>query len=122
MLRYRYVSWLRGDTLQPGENGRKTSQIKASFLRNVRVGVEGDVCNRVASGGEEVVGFQVAIHDTQCVVPELLSGLERSLPFLCHLDVEDMKPGAGYGDVGLVGVLLEEHPLQRTRLPEMIVR
>src|SRR5215211_6675653 len=110
MLRYRYVSWLRGDTLQPGENGGITSQIEASFIRDVRVSVEGDVRNRVAPTGEEVVGFEVALHDTQRVVPELLSGFERSLPFLCHLDVGDMKPGAGHGDVRLVGVLLDVLP------------
>src|SRR5215213_770081 len=107
VLRYRYVSWLRGDTLQPGENGGKTSQIESSFIRDVRVSVEGDVRNRVAPTGEEVVVFQVALHDTQRVVPALLSGFERSLPFLCHLDVEDVKPGAGHGDVGLVSVLLD---------------
>src|SRR5215211_6451573 len=107
VLRYRYVSCLRKDTLQPGENGRKTSQIKASFIRYVRVSEEGDVRNRVAPPGEEVVGFQVALHDPKGIVPALLSGLERSLPFLCHLDVEDVKPGAGHGDVGLVSVLLD---------------
>jgi hypothetical protein len=56
------------------------------------------------------------------VVPEHSFGLQGDPPFFRHLHVEDVKPGAGHGDVRLVVVLLEEHPPQRLRPVKPVVR
>jgi hypothetical protein len=88
----------------------------------VGVSVEGEVRHGAAPTDEEVVALQGLLHDTERVVPELSLGLEGGPAFFRHLRVENVKPGARHGNVRLVAVLLEEHPLQRTRPSEAIVR
>src|SRR5215212_8190202 len=121
-LGYRYVSRLRRDALQPRADCREVLEIEAPLVRDVGVGVEGDVRYRVTPPDEELPALQMLLHDPERVVAELLFDLEGTLAIFGHLRVEDVKPGTGNGDVWLVAVLLEEHPPQRLRLARPVVR
>jgi hypothetical protein len=89
----------------------KASEVEASFIRDVGVGIESDVGDGVALPYEEAASLEVPLHDAKSVVTESALLLQRSLTLIGHLDaVRD--PGPYHGDVWLVVVLLEEHPLQ----------
>src|SRR3712207_1119834 len=71
--------------------------------------LEGDVGDRVAVADDEVAVFKVPLHDPEGGVPEPPLRLERRAALLGHREVVG-DPVPRRGDVGLVGVLLEEHP------------
>jgi hypothetical protein len=106
-LGYQYVTRLRRDALQPHADRREVLKIEAPLVRDVGVGVEGDVRNRVTPPDEELPAFQVLLHDPERVVTELLFDLQGGPAFFRHLRVEDVKPGACHGYVRLVAVLLD---------------
>jgi hypothetical protein len=75
----------------------------------VRVGVQGDVGDRVSIADEEGTHFELAFHGVKRRVASLVLGVEYILRGRC---LGDGEPEARDGDVGLVTVLLEEQLLQ----------
>ena len=83
-------------------------------MRDVRVGVQRDVRDRVPLADEEPPAREVPLHD----VERLIAALD-----LLRIDgfAEEVRPEAGDGDVRLVAVLLEEHPLEHLGAREAVV-
>src|SRR5918998_3689647 len=74
---YREVGRLRPHAFDPGSHGGETVEGEAPLVRDVGVGVEGDVGDGVAARDEEAVVLEVALHHSQGRVAALALGLER---------------------------------------------
>ncbi len=96
------------DAPEPSVEGRVTSLVEATL-----------VGNGVAAGGEIVVLVQMPFHDAERrMAAHVLLG-EHLLTLLDHFEV--VQPETRHGDVWLVAVLLEEHPLQNLRTRQPVV-
>src|SRR5262245_17216191 len=107
----RDVTGLRGDSLDPRLDLRVAREVETALACDMRVGVERDVRDREAAGKEVAPVRKAALKTVEGRIAAfllLLEGLRRRR----HV-VEDPVPRDG--DVRLVAVLLEEHPLQRLR-------
>src|SRR5712691_12437569 len=106
------VARIAGDPLEPRADRRKAGEVELALMGDMRVGIEGDVGDRVTLGGEEAVRLQVLLHDAERLVALLHPVLERmALQLASAFDHGEPEPRGA--EVGLEAVLLEEHPLQR---------
>src|ERR687894_1496678 len=109
-----YVSRLLPDELHPGADCGEAAEVETPFFGDVGVGVESHVGDRVAVRDEVVVARKVLLHHPEGGVAKLPLLLQHLFALVRHLHAE-VGPGARHGDVRLVAVLLEEHPLQDLR-------
>src|SRR5580704_9603774 len=87
----------------------------------MRIGIERNIRDRITTGGEVAMVFEVPFHDLQRLVALLHPLLDRMhLQLTSALD--EGEPEMGGADIGLEAVLLEEHPLQRLRAIDAILR
>src|SRR5476649_147541 len=108
----RNVARLGCDAGQPGLDMRIARQVEVALVRDVRVAIERDVGQAVARAHEEFTRLEMALHYFERGVA-LLDQVGQIGFLLGRELVEEMPPEAHHGDIGLVAVLLEEHPLQR---------
>src|SRR5258708_19908534 len=76
------VAGLTPDALEPCLHGRVGRKLEASFMGDMRVGIEPDVGDRVALGYEEPTAGQMFFHHLERGVPGGHLLLELGLEFL----------------------------------------
>ena len=99
------------DAGEPVAHRRKSREVVIALVRQVGVGVERDVGDGIAVGGEEAPRRQMLLHHPQRAVAFFHPVFQRvALQIAAALD--QRQPEIGGADIGLQAVLLEEHPLQ----------
>src|SRR5690242_1655774 len=109
----RDVAGLGGDALEPRLDARVRLEREAALGGDVRVAVERDVGERHRVADEPLAAVEVALHRGQRAVAVAVPLLEPVRHR--HVASRVPEPEARHGDVRLVVVLLEEHPLQDAR-------
>ncbi len=102
---------------EPGLDGRVGSHVVAGVVCDVRVSVEGAVCDRVAAADQEGSLGEPPLEDLEGGPPRLEMPCERLRPLRL---ASGQPPEAGGADVRLEQVLLEEHPGVHTGALEAI--
>src|SRR5437867_4727403 len=120
LLRDGNVPGLPPDALEPALDRGKAVELEAALVRNVGVGVEGDVGDRVAVADEELPAPEVALHDAERRVAERPLLLQLSAALVVQPEMRD--PETHRRDVRLVAILLEEHPFEHAGPLEPIAR
>src|SRR5262245_58676087 len=108
------MPWLGGDTLEPVPDRREGGKVVVAMMREVRVGIERDVSDRVAIGDKIPMAFEMALHHAERAIAFLHPILEGMLLQLAPAPHQH-QPEIGGADIRLDAVLLEEHPLHRLR-------
>ncbi len=98
------------DTCQPRADRRIAPQLEAALAGRVCVGIQRDVGNGIGIGDEKRALRQMLLHDGERLRPALVQA--RQLTATCMLSRQHRANKSRHGNVGLVAVLLEEHPLQ----------
>ena len=89
-------------------------------MRDVGVGIERDVGDRIVAGGEEVMAREMLLHDAERLIALLHPVLERvRLQFAPAAYQREPEPRGA--EIGLERMLLEEHPLQRGRTVDAVL-
>src|SRR5579872_6893859 len=97
-----------GGTRQPRADRRVSLELEAALVRDVRIGIERDVSDRVALADQERVIAKVCVERREgTVAPVHLLG-----PLLFARRDPRYRPETSDRDERLVGVLLEELPLE----------
>ena len=104
------MAGLGRDPRDPGAHLRVASEIEASLARHMGIGVERHIGDGIARGREPVIGRQVPLHHRKGEIPPLGIGGQLRAARVARRGV--MHEIAVHRDRGLVGILLEEHPLQ----------
>src|SRR5882762_2600556 len=96
--------------LEPRTSLRISCQIEPAFIGDMRVGVEGDIRDRVTLADEPFARFQMPFHHGERVISarahhSVENGATRISDIRMHHQVANAR------DVRFVAVLLEEEPL-----------
>src|SRR5262245_66330030 len=106
------MPWLGRDAVEPVPDRRESGKVVVAMMREVRIGVERDVGDRVAIGDKIPMALEVALHHAEGAIAFLHPILEGMLLQLAPAP-DQQQPEISGADIGLDTVLLEEHPLQR---------
>src|SRR6266568_864931 len=121
LLQHGYMPGFRRDALEPAPDRWKHRKIIVAKVRDVRIGIERDVGDRIAIRDDVAMLLEMALHHAERAIALLPPILERMLLQLAYAS-HQRQPEIGGTDIGLDAVLLEEHPLQRFRAVEAIMR
>src|SRR5215470_1174972 len=111
---------LIGDAVEPSADARIAGELEIALLGDMGVAVERDIRDRVALADEELAALEMALHGLERLVA-LLPFLLQSVGPLLAL-AERMDPEASDGNLRLVAILFEEHPLQHLGAFEAVGR
>src|SRR5271165_1777158 len=103
---------LARNPLEPGPDRRIACQVEAALGCRVCVPIKCDVSDRVAPAGEPVVPCQMSVHNAERGIAFGVPLRNEVTPLLEFLLGCIREPETRHRDVGLMTVLLEEHPLQ----------
>ena len=106
--------------VEPRPDRRERLEVEATLVRDVRVRVERDVGQRDRLADEEGAAVEVRFHGSERPVAGDRPLLDRRRVALRIAGVRDEEPDDR--DRRLMGVLLEEHPLQHLRAVVSILR
>ena len=111
---------LGGDALEPRNDERELREVEATLVRDVGVGVEGDVGERQRVADEVLPAVEMPLHRRERLVPRGRSRRQSVGERLGPAGVGEPEPR--HRDGRLVVVLLEEHPLEDLRALIWVVR
>src|SRR5258708_7776058 len=105
------MAGLRRYAGEPGLDVWVVREVEITLVCHVRVGIERNVGEAVAAADKERPRFEMLLHHVESGIASLSAHRQVEL-LQGRQGAEEMPPEADDGDVRLVAVLLEEHPLQ----------
>jgi hypothetical protein len=120
---YRHMAGQAGNCGDPARDLRVAGQTEAAFMSNVRISIEADVGEARRFADQESPRGKMLVHQRQGRLPgRALCGELLALRIVQPILTDEVQPEAERSDVGLVIILLEEHPAEHVGAIETVRR